>query len=141
MVHYMTDNIVMMRLGSYSFSLERAAYQTLERKSNYRWQSLDRVGAKPMAQFIGSGSDIINLAGVIFPYFKGGLGQINAMRNEASRGKPLLLISQFGDNLGKFCILEITENHTKLNQYGIAQKIDFSMRLMEYGDDDLEILL
>lgn len=48
-----------MMLGFYPFMLDTAAYQTLKRKSEYRWEQHDRIGRKPAQQYVGPGADDI----------------------------------------------------------------------------------
>ncbi len=68
----------MMALGEYRFSIDTAAYQQLQRTTEYRWQSQARVGRLPAQQYVGPGSDSITLNGIIHPYYKGGLKQLDA---------------------------------------------------------------
>ena len=84
---------MMMILGAYRFAISSAAFQNLKRQSEYRWQEVNRIGADPALQFTGFGVETIDLDGVIYPHFKGGLRQVTLMRAEAGLGKPLFLIS------------------------------------------------
>lgn len=126
---------IMMALGTFRFGLPTAAYQQLQRTNTYRWPEQQRMGREPALQFSGPGSETIELEGVIFPHFKGGLGQVDAMRTEAGKGKPLLLIDGQGKQWGKYCILEIRETQTPFAQGGIPLKQQFSLRLVRYGED------
>ena len=86
----------LMALGDYRFSLETAAYQELTRSTEYRWQSQDRLRHRPAQQYLGPGREEITLNGMIYPSFRGGLGQLDRMRQEAEKGTPLLLtVSEF----------------------------------------------
>ena len=127
---------VMMMLGSYPFMLDTAAFQELKRSSEYRWQKMDRSGRKPAQQYLGPGADEISLSGEILPHWKGGYGQIDAMRAEAARGKPLTLIDGAGGYvLGQWVIRRIDQTHTELAADGSPHVIAFSLALSEYGAD------
>ena len=127
---------VMMMLGAYPFMLDTAAFQQLKRISEYRWKELDRIGRKPAQQYIGPGADQITLSGEILPHWKGGLYQVDAMRAQAARGKPLVLLEGYGGFvLGTWVILKIEETKSELMGDGSPRVIDFSMTLSEYGDD------
>jgi uncharacterized protein len=128
-------NEVMMGLGGYRFGLATAAYQTLERSTAYRWPSQERLGRAPARQFVGKGDDTITLAGVIYPHYKGGLRQVDAMRAEAERGEPLDLVDGFGRVWGAWVILSIREAHSRLLGNGAPLKIDFTIELAAYGED------
>ncbi len=126
---------MMLALGPYRFSLNTSAYQTLKRSSEYRWPSIERIGQKPLLQAIGHGSDRIDLDGVIYPHFRGGLGQINAMRDSASKQEPLMLINGLGEVLGRFVITQIEETQNTFLPDGMPRKIEFRLSLERYGED------
>ncbi len=126
---------VMMALGSYRFSLDTAAYQEFVRTTRYRWQQQARVGRKPAHQFVGLGQDDIELIGVIYPHYKGGLGQLQTMRNEAGKGKALLLVDGLGYIHDEWCILEIEEKQKVFERGGLPLKQEFRLRMTAYGED------
>ena len=98
---------MMMILGAYRFAVKNSAYQTLKRQSEYKWQEVNRLGSNPALQFTGFGVETIDLEGIIYPHFKGGLKQITLMRSQAGLGKPLFLISGNGFAFGRWCISKI----------------------------------
>jgi phage protein U len=57
---------MMMALGLFVFSLRTAAYQELQRVTNWRHPSNSRVGSTPAYQFTGKGEDTITLKGEIY---------------------------------------------------------------------------
>jgi phage protein U len=126
---------VMMKLSEYSFSVEAAAYQALRRVHEYRWAAQARFGRKDALQNTGPGSERIELNGIIYPHFKGGLGQINAMRSEADKGEPLILVDGTMKVWGKYVITRIEETQTVLNERGQPRKQTFRLELSAYGDD------
>lgn len=125
-----------MALGSYRFSLSTAAYQKLERTASYRWQAQGRAGRKPAQQYLGPDAEEIELDGTIYPHFKGGLGQIPAMKAEAKKGEPLILVDGRGKVWGEWCIKQIVEGQSEFLVNGVPRKIDFKLSLVEYGEDD-----
>jgi len=126
---------VMMGLGSYRFALETAAYQTLQREDEYRWESQERIGRHPAMQFIGPGHTTFKLEGVIYPHWRGGLGQIERMRGEAGRGIPLFLVSGYGKIFGRFTVIKVGEGQTYFLPNGAPRKQDFTLELKSYGED------
>jgi len=127
---------IMMALGEYRFSLPTAAYQSLEKTSEWRWQEQDRLGRKPALQYTGPGSTKINMSGTIYPHYQGGLDQVGKMKAEADRGEPLGLVDGLGRVWGDFCIKQISETATKFDVQGIPRKIEFRLSLIEYGEDE-----
>lgn len=124
---------VMMALGGYRFALGTAAYQKLDRTSEWRWPTLDVIGAPPAAQYIGPGHDKISLDGSIFPHFRGGLGQIDAMRGQAGRGQPLVLVSGYGKFFGQYVITSIKEGQQVFFSDGAPRRMEFGLELMRYA--------
>jgi uncharacterized protein len=126
------------RLGAFTFSLDTAAFQELQRVSTYRWEAKNRIGRKPAQQNVGSGADTIRLNGTIYPHYRGGLGQMASLRALASSGEPLPLIYAFdavGQYCGRWCITEISETRTVFFENGAPRRIDFALSLVEYGED------
>lgn len=100
---------VMMQLGFFQFSLDNAAYQRLSRSAEYRWARQARIGTNDALQFTGLGPETVELEGVIYPHFRGGLKQIDKMRTQASLGLPLPLVSGIGKVLGLWVVEGVTE--------------------------------
>ena len=86
----------MMALGPYRFALNTAAYQTLRRKTQYRWAQQARLVQGLAHQYIGMGNDTIDLQGVIYPHYRGGLSQLHQLRKQAQQGEPQLLVDGLG---------------------------------------------
>ncbi len=128
----MADNDVMLALGDYRFSVATAAYQLLSRTTNYRWAMLATFGSIPKHQYVGPGKDTISLKGVVYPHYKGGLGQIDAMRATAGQGVPLPLRASTGKNMGKWIIVSIREMQSNLIK-GNPLKQEFELSLIYYG--------
>lgn len=128
----------MAKLGDFAFSINTAAPQGIDRQTTHRWEEQQRVGRKPAQQSVGQGADVITLDGVIYPHFKGGIGQVGRMRAMAGGGKPLPLIYAFesaGQYNGLWCIRNVSEKRTVFFQDGTPRKIEFSVELVEYGED------
>lgn len=125
----------LMKLGGYSFSVSTAAYGELSRTQEYRWRRQDRVGRTPARQWLGPGDDTIELRGTIYPTYRGGLGQLDSMREEGGTGKPLRLVGGDGRVFGLWVILRIRETGTAHLPGGAPRKIDFRLSLAFYGED------
>lgn len=126
---------VMMALGDYRFSVDSAAYQTLHRTHDYRWAAQERLGREPARQYLGPGDEKITLAGVIFPTYRGGLGQLTALRDEAGLGVPLLLVDGIGLVWGRYVIEKVEETRSIFFADGTPRRVEFSLDLAAYGED------
>jgi phage protein U len=128
----------MARLGNFTFGIDTAAFQELQRTSTYKWQAKERIGRRPAQQNTGRGADTITLNGVIYPHYRGGLGQIEALRAQAVTGEPLPLIYAFeavGQYCGLWCVTSIEEARTVFFDNGTPRRIEFQLSLVEYGED------
>ncbi|MGE4299813.1 MAG: phage tail protein [Desulfovibrionaceae bacterium] len=126
---------VMMALGDFRFSLDTAAYEKLVRTHAWQWAEQPRHGRKPGLQFVGEEVETVELEGRIYPAYKGGLGQIDAMRTEAGKGKPLILVDGTGKTWGKYVIQRITETQAVFVTGGAPLRQDFRLQLARYGED------
>lgn len=130
--------VYMAKLGDYMFGLDTAAFQQLQRTTEYRWSLINRIGREPAAQFVGLGEDNIELSGVIYSHFRGGIAQVGLMRASAAAGEPLPLVYSFeqgGQFCGRWCIKSIREGRTDFFRDGKPRKIEFSLSLTYYGED------
>jgi len=123
---------VMMQLGGFQFSIDRAAYQELSRSAEYRWAEQARIGAADALQFTGYGAEEISLRGVIYPEYKGGTGQVAVMRTQASLGVPLPLISGGGGVFGLWVIMGVREGQRIFARGGAPRRQEFELRLRRY---------
>lgn len=125
---------VMLSLGDFVFGINTAAYEQLRRSTRWRWAAQQRLGRDPARQFLGSGDDAITLAGVIYTTFRGGLGQIQTLRERASQGVPRLMADSFGLIHGHWIIEGLDETQTEFFANGAPRKIEFNLSLKFYGE-------
>lgn len=128
---------MMMQLGRYQFSINTARYNQLQRDTEYLWAAQNRVGNHPSRQFGGFGNDDLTLSGAVFPEFRGGIWQVEAMRAEAGKGKPLILVSMgwaLGRNIfGYWTLNKVSEGQSWIGKYGDPLKQDYTLNLTYYG--------
>lgn len=126
-------NNVMMTLGEFQFSITTAAYQELTRTREWRWPTQERFMQNQALQFVGPGGDTISLPGVIYPEYRGGLGQVEAMAALADKGMPLDMISGTGVVLGRWVIERLEEKHSTFAVQGVGRKQEFTLGLRKFA--------
>ncbi|MYL22528.1 oxidoreductase [Halomonas alkaliantarctica] len=131
---------MMMSYGLFVFSLGTAAYQDLQRQTQWRHASQSRVGARPARQFLGPGDDTITLTGTLLPEFTGGQPSLNQLRAMADQGRAWPLIEGTGLNYGLFVIESMGERKSRFFRDGAAAKIEFDLTLQHIDDDERERL-
>jgi phage protein U len=137
---------ILMTLGDgteqFRFTVSTAAYQSLTRKTEWRWPAQDRLWSDPARQFTGRGADEITLDGVVLGAFRGGIGQLKAMRaladaalRDASGARPLLLVTGYGDVIGLWVITGLDEEQPTIGPSGAPLEQRFRLTLAAYGED------
>ncbi|MCS4503902.1 phage tail protein [Arhodomonas aquaeolei] len=127
---------VMMMLGPFMFSVGTAAPRQISRTARYSWPSQDRVGRRPLLQWTGRGAERIEIEGTIYPEFKGGLRQVQAMRELAGQGKRWLLVDGLGVVYGLFAILQVEETGSIYDKHGAPRRISFRLQLEYAGESE-----
>ncbi len=84
---------------------------------------------------MGLGTETISLEGYIHPTFRGGIGQLEAMRQMAGQGQPLILVDGLGNILGKWVITQVEEGQNTFIPGGIPLEMTFYLTLQKYGED------
>lgn len=126
--------LTMMRLGTFKFGIYTAAYQELNRSTEYTWGRQSVYGGWDNLQYLGPGQDTQTLTGVIFTEFKGGTGQLDALRALAATGEPQLLISGTGRILGYWTIDRIEDGQTLFAAFGVPRRQEFTINMSKYSD-------
>lgn len=127
--------LVMMGLGPFRFGIRNDLYQTLSRSSPYRWHGVDRQGRAPALQYAGKGTETINLSGVIYPHFRGGLRQVDLIRAQAGTGVPFMLVDGMGWVWKRWVITQVSETRELMMADGAPRRIEFKCTLKAYGQD------
>lgn len=126
---------MMMTYGMFVFGLDTAAYQELQRQTQWRHAAQNRIGSRPLRQFMGPGDDTIVLTGTLLPQFTGGQQHLDELRAMADEGAAWPLIEGTGYNYGLFIIESLSERKTHQMRDGAAQRIQFDLSLTAVDDD------
>lgn len=131
---------MMLALGMFIFSLSTAAYQELQRQTDWRHASNNRVGAAPARQFVGRGEDAITLPGIILPELAGSTLSLDALRLMANTGKAWPMVEGSGRIYGLWVIESLSENKTVFFSDGTPRRIEFTLSLKRIDDDRIDLL-
>ncbi|MHA7113734.1 phage tail protein [Pseudomonas promysalinigenes] len=119
----------------YYFNLDTTAFDQLRRQTQFRWAAQERLSRQSAQQAVSLGDESISIRGAIFPGFKGGLGQLQALRSIGRQLLPLSLTTGYGEVLGTWCLTRIEEEQGALLAGGIPRKQGFSLEFISYGQD------
>jgi len=131
---------MMLALGMFVFSLHTAAYQEMQRQTDWRHPSSNRVGAQPARQFLGRGEDAITLPGVILPELAGSALSLDALRLMADTGKAWPMVEGSGRIYGLWVIESISETRTMFFRDGTPRRIEFTLSLKRIDDGLVDML-
>lgn len=125
---------VMMQLGSFQFGVSTAAYQELTRRAGRRWAAIPRVGQLDALQDLGPESEQIELRGVVFPEYRAGTGQVQALRDLLDQAEPLQLVDGLGNVWGTYVIQAVDERQEAFAAAGVARVQEFTVSLLKYEE-------
>lgn len=131
---------MMLALGMFVFSMHTLAYQELQRQTDWRFASSNRVGAPPARQFVGRGDDKITLPGVILPELAGDPVSLDELRNMANTGRAWSLVDGTGGMLGLYVIESLSETQTLFFADGKARRIEFNLALARTDAGRIDLL-
>lgn len=120
---------------AFYFGIDTAAFDELRRRSDYRWAAQERLGRRPAQQGTGLGDERLTLKGAVFPHWRGGTRQLDAMRAIGARQEPFVLTTGYGEVLGTWCLVSVDEAQSALLAGGIPRKQEFTLEMTRYGDD------
>ncbi|MGP6470481.1 MULTISPECIES: phage tail protein [Rahnella] len=120
---------MMLTLGLFVFQLQTVPYQSLQRDVDYRWPVNNRVGLRPLPQFLGVNEEKITLSGVLMPEITGGKLSLMALNLMADEGKAWPLLEGSGTIYGMFVVNSVSETHTEFFSNGAPRKIEFTLTL------------
>lgn len=131
---------MMLVLGMFVFCLRTAAYQELQRQTEWRHASNNRVGAHPARQFLGRGEDSITLPGVILPELMGLTLSLDALRLMANTGKAWPMVEGSGRIYGLWVIEGLSETKTLFFRDGTPRRIEFTVTLKRIDGDRMDLI-
>jgi phage protein U len=131
---------MMLALGMFIFSLPTLAYQELQRQTEWRHGSNNRVGAAPARQFLGRGDDSITLPGILMPELAGSTLSLDALRLMANTGKAWPMVEGSGRIYGLWVIKSLSETKTIFFRDGTPRRIEFTLSLERIDDDRIDLI-
>ena len=131
---------MLMAFGFFIFDLRTAAYDELQRQTQWRHASQEPIGRRPSYQYLGPGADIITLNGTLYPEITSGRVTLDLLRIMAEGGKGWPLIEGTGRLYGFWAVTDIQETSSELMRDGSPQKITFSVQLTRVDETRLDLL-
>ncbi len=131
---------MMMTLGMFVFGLPTLAYQELQRTTEWRHASTNRIGTNPASQYLGRGEDTITLPGTLLPGLVGSPLSLDVLRKMADTGKAWPLIGGTGRIYGTWVITSISETQQVFFEDGTPRRYEFTISLKRIDDGRIDML-
>lgn len=124
----------LIAIGMFVFGMDRLSYEELERRTDWRWASTPRYGARDALQFTGPGNDDITLNGMLVPEIAGSYSDLDTLRVMGDSGEVQDVVLGNGKVLGKFVIAAIDDRQRNILMGGAARTVDFSVDLKRHPE-------
>lgn len=121
----------LMSLGAVLFTPSLRGLSEVRRMAEWRYPVIARVGLAPARQSLGPGTETISMSGVIHPHWRGGVADVQTLR-DAGR-EPARLLDGAGRDLGLWAVLRVEETWTR-QLHGRPRRIAFTAELGRVGD-------
>lgn len=123
---------MLLSWGDFQFSVDTAAFDELELSMEYPWSRVDRLGNTPQLQATGKEHRTVSIQGCVFPAYRGGAEQIERLATLAGKMEPQSLVSGDGRNLGRWCLMSISETDTDMLSDGTPRKQAYTLQLERF---------
>ena len=120
------------QLGNIEFELI-SSFNGLSESQGYNFAEHDRIGQKPLLQFMGLNLNEQTIKMNFHSSFCSPESEIKKLKEAATSGEPLKFIKGNGQYVGVFVISEITSELEQSNKNGDLVSIQVELRLREYS--------
>ena len=122
---------MLVRLGSFQFSVSTLAYQSVASGYNWRWDVINVINSDQVLQYAGKGDETIRLTGITHPIYGGG-APITELRLEAERKEPLWMVAANGEVLGRYVVESIQYDESNFHKSGLAHQANFTISIRRF---------
>ncbi|WP_053982328.1 phage tail protein [Marinagarivorans algicola] len=124
----------LLKLGSFKFSTNTAAFDRMAKKHSWRWAAQARFGNNDLLQYTGKDAATISLSGIVATHRAGvGIGRIDELVAVGNLAVPQLLVAGTGEVMGYWVVTNAEEVGTRFVAGGAARRQAFTLELTFYG--------
>jgi uncharacterized protein len=129
---------MLISIGPYTFEINRTAFENMTKNTSYGWQKVQRIGNNPTFQAAEKWSEEIELKGLVFTkhasklFLLDGLLLIDLLNLLAKQMRPQIVITGYGQILGRFVILSVSEDRNTFLPTGEFLKQSYTVKLARY---------
>lgn len=123
-------NAFVFRLGSVEFSLPEGLPTELDRNARYKVDVPEPLEGEGAPAFRGAENEEMTLRGIVFPGNTGNLQSVQRLRDEAAKGKSLLLVDGEGALYGRWFIRGVNERQSHFMVGGKPRRMEWDLALV-----------
>lgn len=126
-----------MMLGGFAFEALGFGFDEMGRDVDTQWAEVKVAQGWDALQWMGPSKEEVEIRGVLFPEALGGLGSLDGIRQLASTGSPMPLVSLGGNIYGLFVVIGLKEDQATFNAQGLPRMDKYRLRLRRYPGSPL----
>ena len=126
---------MLLAIGLFAFGIPTLAHDELQRRTQWKHATSNRVGARDATQYVGPGDETVSISGTAYAELSDGRASLDQLRAMADSGDAWPLVDGAGRVYGAFVIETIDEGQRVLLADGTPLKIDFTINLLRVDDE------
>jgi phage protein U len=126
---------MLLAIGLFAFGIPTLAHDELQRRTQWKHATSNRVGARDATQYVGPGDETVSISGTAYAELSDGRASLDQLRAMAGTGDAWPLVDGAGRVYGAFVIETIDEGQRVLLADGTPLKIDFTINLLRVDDE------
>lgn len=126
-------------LGDFVFEVTASTFKDITRSAKHRWAKVERAGRKPAMQSVGIDLEELEFDGSYHAKYVGGMNKLRDLRQLIQSREPVVFTCSWdtvNENLGRWCVESVEERRTIAYQEAIPGRVEFTVRLIEYGEEE-----
>ena len=124
----------MLWWGAFAFGVDTATFEMLERRAEWRWAEVERVGRRAALHYTGPGTSTVRVEGEILPAWRGRPSSLEAVMDMADTPAALTTSRLV---LGTYVLTSLTDRRTELLADGTPRKTTYEIEWRRApGDPD-----
>ncbi len=128
---------MLLSIGEYIFEIDTVNFESMSKNINYSWKETERICNNPAYHATGKWKEEMELSGLVYTAHKTGAANpgmkvIDSLNDLAQKMKPQEVFTGYGEILGKFIILSVSETRDAFLPNGKFLKQSYTVKLAKY---------
>lgn len=120
---------VLLNLGGFKFETGKNAFEKISSRIGFRWQENQHASSPSSWQYMGRSTDSLTIEGYLYSVLTRRVRPLEKLEELAGKGDSLLLSDGLGNNLGRWVVMQISEDKSNFHRDSFSQQIRFSIEI------------